>query len=123
MLIEATLNDVPWADIPAQARAIENLGFDGIAQPELRRDPVLPLFRAARVERFAYDVEILYLARKAGIRVLEVPVVWRDAPGSKVNALSDSFDMLRDVLRIVLRDRRGRYGTLGDGPVAARGAP
>jgi len=89
----------------------------------MRRDPVLPLFRAARVERFAYDVEILYLARKAGIRVLEVPVVWRDAPGSKVNALSDSFDMLRDVLRIVLRDRRGRYGTLGDGPVAARGAP
>jgi len=88
----------------------------------MRRDPVLPLFRAARVERFAYDVEILYLARKAGIRVLEVPVAWRDAPGSKVNAVFDSFDMLKDILRIVLRDRRGRYGTLGDGPVTARGA-
>jgi glycosyltransferase involved in cell wall biosynthesis len=86
----------------------------------MRREEVLPLFRAARVERFAYDVEILYLAGKAGIRAIEVPVIWRNSAASKVNALSDSFDMLKDVVRVVLRDRRGRYGALGSAAGPAR---
>ena len=81
----------------------------------MRREAVLPLFRAARVERFAYDVEILYLARVAGIAVAEVPVLWRNAPGSKVNALHDSLDMMKDVLMILWRDRRGRYRRLRPG--------
>ena len=42
MLIEANLNDVPWSEIPALAAAIERLGFDSIAQAELRRDPFQP---------------------------------------------------------------------------------
>ncbi|MBI1950107.1 MAG: glycosyltransferase family 2 protein [Acidobacteria bacterium] len=82
----------------------------------MRRQEVLPLFRAARIERFAYDVEILYLARKAGIRVAEVPVLWRNASGTKVNALWDPLDMLKDIVRVVLRDRLGRYGALGRPP-------
>ena len=85
-----------------------------------RREEVLPLFRAARVERFAYDVEILYLARKAGVRVREVPVLWRNAEGTKVSALTDPFEMLKDVVRVVLRDRLGRYGRLG-GPAGPSG--
>ncbi len=79
----------------------------------MRRESVLPLFRAARIEGFAYDVEILYLARKAGVGVIEIPVVWRDSAGSKVNAIVDSLDMLKDVLRVIWRDRRGAYGRLG----------
>ncbi len=84
-----------------------------------RRREVLPLFRAARVERFAYDVEILYLARKAGVAVREVPVTWRNAEGTKVSALMDPLDMLKDILRVVLRDRLGRYGRLGEQPAGA----
>jgi glycosyltransferase involved in cell wall biosynthesis len=80
----------------------------------MRREPVLPLFRAARIERFAYDVEILYLARKVGLRVREIAVRWKNAPGSKVHAVRDSFSMLCDVARIVARDRLGRYGRLGE---------
>ena len=87
----------------------------------MRREAVLPLFRAARVERFAYDVEILYLARLAGVRAIEVPVIWRNALGSKVNALFDSSDMLKDIVKVVVRGRRGRYGALG-GP-ATEAAP
>jgi dolichyl-phosphate beta-glucosyltransferase len=78
-----------------------------------RREVALPLFRAARIERFAYDVEILYLALKAGVRVAERGVRWRNAAGTKVSALTDPFDMLKDVARVVLRDRLGRYGRLG----------
>lgn len=85
----------------------------------MRRQDVLALFRAARIERFAYDVEILYLARKAGVRVTEVPVLWRNAAGTKVNALLDPLDMLKDIVRVVLRDRLGRYGALGRRPAGA----
>jgi len=81
-----------------------------------RRYEVLPLFRAARIERFAWDVEILYLARKAGVRVREIPVLWRNAEGTKVNALTDPLDMLRDIVRVLARDRLGRYGRLGPPP-------
>ncbi len=47
MRVEATLGDAPWDEIPRLARAIEAMGFDGIAQPELKRDPFLPLALAA----------------------------------------------------------------------------
>ena len=80
----------------------------------MRREAVLPLFRAARIERFAYDVEILYLARKAGLPVQEIPVLWRNALGSKVHPVRDAWVMLEDILRIRRRDRRGGYGRLGD---------
>jgi glycosyltransferase involved in cell wall biosynthesis len=79
----------------------------------MRRDAVLPLFRAARIERFAYDVELLYLARKAGLTVREIPVLWRNAAGSKVHPVRDSYVMLQDIVRIRWRDRRGGYGRIG----------
>lgn len=60
------------------------------------------LFGVARVNRFAFDVEILALARKKGYRVAEIPVRWKNAPGSKVNPLTDSMRMLFDLCRIRL---------------------
>lgn len=63
MRTEAGLHDVPWSEIPAQASAIERLGFDSIAQPELRRDPFLPLALAAgatRTVRLATSVAIAF---------------------------------------------------------------
>lgn len=79
----------------------------------MRREAVLPLFRAARIERFAYDVEILYLAAKEGLKVRELPVVWRDARGSKVHPVRDALAMFRDILFIVWRDARSGYGRIG----------
>ena len=80
----------------------------------MRREAVMPLFRAARIERFAYDVEILYLARKAGLQMREIPVLWRNALGSKVHPVRDAWVMFRDIVRIRRRDRRGGYGRLGE---------
>jgi dolichyl-phosphate beta-glucosyltransferase len=80
----------------------------------MRRQAVLPLFRGARIERFAYDVEILYLARKTGVEIRELPVLWRNARGSKVHPVRDALRMLYDVMRILWRDRRGLYGRLGE---------
>lgn len=66
-------------------------------------DAARSLFREARIERFAFDVEILALAKKKGYRILEVPVRWINAPGSKVNPVFDSLQMLGDLFRIRAR--------------------
>ena len=60
------------------------------------------LFSEARIDRFAYDVEILALAKKRGYKIAEVPIRWRNAPGSKVNPVFDSLQMLKDICRIRL---------------------
>jgi dolichyl-phosphate beta-glucosyltransferase len=57
------------------------------------------LFHCSRVERFAFDVEVLDMAARLGLRMEEVPVHWTDVPGSHVRPVSDSFYMLRDVAR------------------------
>ena len=56
-----------------------------------------------------FDVEILFLARKWGYRIIEVPVNWYYGTHSKVNPLRDSWRNLRDVLRVRWNDLRGRY--------------
>jgi len=75
----------------------------------MTREFVLPIFKRARVERFSYDVEILYVAFRKGIPIQEMPVTWRNAPGSKVGILSAPLEMLRDVVRVVYWYRQGWY--------------
>jgi dolichyl-phosphate beta-glucosyltransferase len=70
---------------------------------------VRPLFETMVVDRFAFDVEFLFLCRRFGLSVAEVPVVWRNAPGSKVSVFRDPLNMLLDVARVRWRFRRGLY--------------
>jgi glycosyltransferase involved in cell wall biosynthesis len=56
---------------------------------------LLALF--GRVDRFAFDAEILYLAEKLGFTISPVAVTWTDVPGSSVRVGRDSLEMLRDV--------------------------
>lgn len=56
-----------------------------------------------------FDVEVLFLARRRGYRLVEVPVEWTHVPGSKVAPLSDSIRMFADVLRVRINAIRGRY--------------
>jgi glycosyltransferase involved in cell wall biosynthesis len=56
-----------------------------------------------------FDVELLFLAHKWGYRVVEVPIHWYYAPGSKVQPIRDTLRMLADVLAVRWHDLRGRY--------------
>jgi dolichyl-phosphate beta-glucosyltransferase len=56
-----------------------------------------------------FDVEVLFIARKAGYEIREVPVYWEHVTGSKVQPLPDSFRMFADVLRVRWNALRGRY--------------
>jgi glycosyltransferase involved in cell wall biosynthesis len=65
-----------------------------------RLDMCRPILEAARLDGFAFDVELLFLAKRAGLRVREIPVRWNHAEGSKVSFLRDSVRMLREVIAL-----------------------
>ena len=64
------------------------------------------LFQELRIERFAYDVELVWLARRHGFRVVEVGVRWADSSSSRVNPMTDSVRMFWDVLALRWRSWR-----------------
>ena len=68
-----------------------------------------PLVEAATVDRFGFDVELLCLAFRAGLRLKEVPVHWDHNEGSKVTLFSDSFRMVNEVGLIRQQAHRGVY--------------
>lgn len=78
----------------------------------LDRTRLLPLIGALRVDGFAWDVELLYLCRRFGLRVGEVPVRWHEGQRSNVRLLVDPWPMLFDVLRVRWHDRRGGYDAI-----------
>jgi glycosyltransferase involved in cell wall biosynthesis len=62
-----------------------------------RFEVFLPILERAKTDGFGFDVELLYLARKANLRMKEIPVRWNHVEGSKVNVARDSVRMLREV--------------------------
>ena len=60
-------------------------------------------------ETFSFDVEVLMMAQRRGYRIAEVPVNWTHQPGSKVNLVTDSARMLRDLFLIRRRYLSGEY--------------
>jgi glycosyltransferase involved in cell wall biosynthesis len=68
-----------------------------------------PIIESATVDRFGFDVELLYVAYRAGLRLREIPVRWDHNEGSKVNLGSDSLKMLSEVALIRQQARRGIY--------------
>lgn len=71
-----------------------------------RGDVARRLLGEARIDRFAYDMEILFLARREGIPIAEVPVLWFNSPDSRVSLVRDAVVTLRDLLRIRWIHRR-----------------
>jgi hypothetical protein len=57
------------------------------------------LFGCAVVDRFAFDMEVLSLARRLDLRIAEVSVEWTDVPGSRIRPLRDPVSMLLDLVR------------------------
>ena len=75
-----------------------------------RRKESLPIFEMQSIDGFGFDPEVLFIAQKLGLRLLELPVIWNDVPGSKVgNYALQSLKMSADLLQIRLNDIRGRY--------------
>ena len=69
-----------------------------------RLDVFRPVLEQAQSDGFGFDVELLFLAQKAGLRMREIPVRWNHHEGSKVRFVHDSLHMLQEV--IAMRSRR-----------------
>jgi glycosyltransferase involved in cell wall biosynthesis len=72
------------------------------------REAAQAIFRRQQMTRFGFDVEILFIAKKLGLRIVEVPVVWNDVEGTKVSMLA-GVDAFLDPIRVRWNDIRGLY--------------
>ncbi len=105
-------------------RALVSIGFGiGITDTQcgfklFTAEAARTLFELQIVDTFSFDLEVLYLSSKVGLRVAEVPVEWIDAPGSTVDAAKVSVQFLLDLVRIRINDLRGRYTPGGTESVA-----
>jgi dolichyl-phosphate beta-glucosyltransferase len=74
------------------------------------RGPVAEdLFRRQTLPGWSFDVEILFVARLVGYKVVEIPIPWYYNPHSKISVVRDSFKMGIDILTIRLNALRGIY--------------
>lgn len=71
-------------------------------------------FSAARLDGFSFDVEVLFISRRRGRRVAEIPVTWRNDAATRVSSLRGFLAFL-DLLRIRANDWAGRYSEAADG--------
>lgn len=87
------------------ARAVHILAVGGIADSQcgfkmFRSEVVAPVFARQQLSGFAFDVEILFIARRLGLGIVEVPIQWEAQPGSKVRIFRDAARMLWDLSRV-----------------------
>jgi dolichyl-phosphate beta-glucosyltransferase len=93
---------------------VRSLAVPGIADTQagfkaFRREAADHLFGQQFVTGWGFDVELLYLARKFGYRMTEIPIDWYFDADSRVRPGVDTLNMVTEVLMIRLRDLLRRY--------------
>ena len=73
------------------------------------RSAARTIFPLQRIERWGFDPELLYLARRAGLKVREVPVAWAHVEGTRLSPLRDGIRMFGEVLKIRWNAITGKY--------------
>ena len=74
-----------------------------------KRDAAQVIFRLQTIERWGFDPEILFIARKLGYKIVEVPVTWGHDERSRISYLKDGMKMLEEMAQIRRNSLRGRY--------------
>jgi hypothetical protein len=67
------------------------------------------VFPLQRLDGMSFDAEVLYIARKKGFKIVEIPIDWYHDPDSRVRLVKDSLRMGLDLLSIRWRDLKGKY--------------
>eukprot|EP01100_Stratorugosa_tubuloviscum_P015347 TRINITY_DN8754_c0_g1_i1.p1 TRINITY_DN8754_c0_g1~~TRINITY_DN8754_c0_g1_i1.p1 ORF type:complete len:336 (+),score=121.22 TRINITY_DN8754_c0_g1_i1:123-1130(+) len=78
----------------------------------LTRKSAYTLFKPLHIERFAFDVELLFLAQQMGYPIVEVPVTWTEIEGSTVSPVADGIRMAKDLIRIRFMYLIGAWTTI-----------
>lgn len=74
-----------------------------------RRETAQRIFALQQIERWGFDPEILFLARRMGLAVKEVPVAWAHSEGTRLHPFRDGLRMFWEVLRIRWNATTGAY--------------
>jgi len=69
------------------------------------------IFPLQTVERWGFDPELLYLAKKFGFKIAEVPVAWAHSEGTRISPLRDGIRMFGEMLKIRWNALTGKYST------------
>jgi dolichyl-phosphate beta-glucosyltransferase len=94
-------------------------GFKAFKQPAAQA-----IFPRQKIERWGFDPEILFLAKKFGFKVHEIPVVWGHSGGTRINPWIDGSRMFLEMLRIRWNDLTGKYdGSAATGAQTAKTLP
>jgi glycosyltransferase involved in cell wall biosynthesis len=83
-----------------------------------RREAALRIFPLQRIERWGFDPEILFLARRMDLKTIEVPVIWAHSEGTRLHPFRDGLRMFGDVMRIRWNALTGAYSAHA---IASRG--
>lgn len=67
------------------------------------------VFKRQTLHGWSFDIELLYLARRLGMTIREIPIHWRFSPETKLSVVQDALRMIRDIFQIHLNARRGVY--------------
>lgn len=88
-----------------------------------RQHAARTVFALQKIERWGFDPEILFLARRAGFKTVEVPVRWGHDNGTRINPVADGSRMVADMLRIRWYSMTGKYSVgLGVGASSTVGS-
>ena len=93
----------------ANALAVRNIPDTQCGFKCFRAGVATPLFERVTLHGFAFDVEVLVLAQRWGLRIERIPVKLTHSFGSTVRTVRDSLGMFRDLLKIYRRRCRGAY--------------
>ena len=74
-----------------------------------KRTRICPVFEKMRIDGFGFDPELLFLASKHGLKIMEIPVRWSHAEDSKIRFMRYSVRMFTDLLQIRWNHITGRY--------------
>lgn len=74
-----------------------------------KHSEIEPIFNRQTIERFGFDMEIIMIAQRLGLKIKEQPVTWVDDPNSTVNPIRDTLRTFQELLRIRRNLTLGRY--------------
>lgn len=74
-----------------------------------RKETIQPIFLKQKINGFAFDAEILLIAKENGYKIKEIPVEWTNSDESRLNIFKDSILMGIDIIKIFINKKRGYY--------------
>lgn len=89
--------------------AVRGLNDTQCGFKSFRREVAMELFPLQTIDGWAFDVELLFIARQRGYNIIEVPITWIYKAHSKIHPVRDSINMVLETLRIRIKGWRGQY--------------